>query len=102
MKKSLTVIIAGLMAGTVLSLAALPALGQVDVNIHLGQPIPPPVIYTTPAPVYGQPHTVYVESREPVHVVKVKQGKKHKRHKHNKHHKKHGKGHGNGHHKHHD
>lgn len=96
MKKSLTAITAGFMASAVLTLAAVPAMGQVDVNINLGQPVPPPVVYTTPAPVYVQPRTIYVEGRESVQVVKVKKGKK------NKHHKKHGKGHGNGHYKHHD
>jgi hypothetical protein len=84
---------AAIIASAALMLVAGPALGQVDVNINLGRPAPPPVIYTAPAPVYIQPQTVYVEEHR---TVKVKKAKKNKRHK------KHGEGHGNGHHKHHD
>ena len=56
-------IVAGLLSGAALMLAAAPAMARVDVALNVGVP----GYYIEPAPVYVQPRPVYVE-RRPVYI----------------------------------
>jgi hypothetical protein len=63
-------IVAGLLSGAVLMLAAAPAMARVDVALNVGVPgyyVEPAPVYVQPRPVYVQPRPVYVEPR-PVYV----------------------------------
>lgn len=63
--------VAGMMAGAVLTLVASPAMARTDVDISIGIPGPvyaqPAPVYVQPQPVYVQPGPVYVQPR-PVYV----------------------------------
>src|SRR4051794_25942662 len=69
MKKYLA-LAAGLIAATMRTLAAAPAMARVDVDVNIGAPgiyLPPPPVVVQPRPVYVEPRPVYVEPR-PVYV----------------------------------
>jgi len=57
--KNRLVVVAGILSGAVLWLAAAPAMARSDVSLNIGVP----GFYVQPAPVYVQERPVYVQSR---------------------------------------
>jgi hypothetical protein len=82
MNKRLTVV-AGILAGATLMLAAMPAMARADVDVRIGLPgiylPPPPPVYVQPRPVYVQPAPVYVQP-QPYYVEQEYRDYRHRGH----------------------